>query len=108
MAFFKRELSPVERFESTLKFKQAERDRLTERLRLSEVALVERRTAAEKLAVAGAANARLERAEASMREVEERARAATLATNTNAPRPRPSLCNTIVPAMSGCTPSSRC
>jgi len=74
MAFFKRELSPVERFESTLKFKQAERDRLTERLRLSEVALVERRTAAEKLAVAGAANARLERAEASMREVEERAR----------------------------------
>lgn len=74
MSFFKRDLSPVERFESTLKFKLAERERLAERLRLTEVALVEQRTAAEKLAVAGAANARLERAEAKMREVDERAR----------------------------------
>jgi hypothetical protein len=74
MAFFKRELSPVERFESALKIKQAERERLAEQLRLTEAALVEKRTAAEKLAVAGAATARLERAEAKMREVDDRAR----------------------------------
>lgn len=74
MAFFKRELSPVERFESALKAKQAERERLAEQLRLTEAALAEKRTAAEKLAVAGAATARLERAEAKMREVDDRAR----------------------------------
>ena len=74
MAFFKRELSPVERFESALKAKQAEQERLVEQLRLTEAALAEKRTAAEKLAVAGAATARLERAEAKMREVDDRAR----------------------------------
>jgi hypothetical protein len=74
MAFFKRELSPVERFESALKAKQAERERLAEQLRLTEVSLAEKRTAAEKLAVAGAATVRLERAEAKMREVDDRAR----------------------------------
>jgi hypothetical protein len=74
MAFFKRELSPVERFESALKAKQAERERLAEQLRLAEAALAEKRAAAEKLAVAGAATARLERAEAKMREVDDRAR----------------------------------
>jgi hypothetical protein len=74
MAFFKRELSPVERFEGALKAKQAERERLAQQLQLTEAALAERRTAAERLAVAGAANVRLERAEAKMREVDERAR----------------------------------
>jgi hypothetical protein len=74
MAFFKRELSPVERFESALSAKQDERRKLAARLDLAEKLLVEKRTDAEKLAVAGAAAARLERAEAKMREVEERAR----------------------------------
>jgi hypothetical protein len=74
MAFFKRELSPVERFEGALKAKQAERERLAQQLQLTEAALVEKRTAAERLAVAGAANIRLERAEAKMREVDERVR----------------------------------
>jgi hypothetical protein len=74
MAFFKRELSPVERFESALRTKQAERDRLAQQLHLTEAALAEKRTAAEKLAVAGAANARLDRAEAKMREVDDRVR----------------------------------
>jgi hypothetical protein len=74
MAFFKRELSPVERFEGALKAKQAERERLAQQLQVTEAALVEKRTAAERLAVAGAANVRLERAEAKMREVDERAR----------------------------------
>jgi hypothetical protein len=74
MAFFKRELSPVERFEGALKAKQAERERLAQQLQLTEAALIEKRRAAERLAVAGAANVRLERAEAKMREVDERAR----------------------------------
>ena len=74
MAFFKRDLSPVGRFESALRTKQAEHERLAVRLRLTEAALAEKRTAAEKLAVAGAATARLERAEAKMREVDDRAR----------------------------------
>jgi hypothetical protein len=74
MAFFKRELSPVERFESVLAAKQDERRKLAGRLDLAERLLVEKRTEAEKLAVAGAAATRLERAETKMREVEERAR----------------------------------
>jgi len=73
MAFFKRELSPVERFESALKDKQAARQKLADRLSLTETELGEKRDAAERLAVAGAANAKLERAEANMRAVEERA-----------------------------------
>ena len=73
MGFFKRELSPVERFESALRAKQAERQKLADRLSLTEALLAEKRAAAEKLAVAGAANAKLERAEAAMRDVEERA-----------------------------------
>src|ERR1700688_760742 len=68
MAFFKRELSPVERFESALREKQADR------LSLAEGLLGEKRAAAERLAVAGAANAKLDRAEADMRTVEERAK----------------------------------
>src|SRR6201986_5253408 len=74
MAFFKRELSPVERFEAALKLKQSERDRLAGRLALAESAFAEKRTIAEKLAVAGASNARLERAEVQMRADEDRAR----------------------------------
>jgi hypothetical protein len=74
MAFFKRELGPVERFEAALKLKQSERDRLAARLALAETAFAEKRTIAEKLAVAGASNARLERAEAQMRADEDRAR----------------------------------
>ena len=74
MAFFKRELSPVERFESALKGKQAARQKLADRLSIAETILGEKRAAAERLAVAGAANAQLERAEAKMRDVEDRAK----------------------------------
>jgi hypothetical protein len=74
MAFFKRELSPVERFENALKEKQAARQKLADRVSLTEAALAEKRAAAERLAVAGAANAKLERAEASMRAVEDHAK----------------------------------
>src|SRR6202051_2041855 len=74
MAFFKRELSPVERFESALREKQAARQKLADRLSLAEGLLGEKRAAAERLAVAGAANAKLDRAGADMRTVEERAK----------------------------------
>lgn len=74
MAFFKRELSPVERFETTLNAKQTEREKLAGRLFLADKALAEQRAMTEKLAMNGASNARLERAEAKMRADEERAR----------------------------------
>jgi hypothetical protein len=74
MAFFKRELSPVERFETALKQKLAEREKLVGRLYLADKALAEQRATTEKLAVSGASNARLEKAEAKMRADEERAR----------------------------------
>src|SRR5882724_5286387 len=74
MAFFKRELSPVERFESALKEKQAARQKLADRLGIAETVLGEKRAAAERLAVKGAANAQLDRAETNMRAVEERAK----------------------------------
>jgi hypothetical protein len=74
MAFFKRELSPVERFERALREKQAARQKLAERLRMAETALSEKRADAERLAVAGAANSKLARAEAGMRTVEDRAK----------------------------------
>jgi hypothetical protein len=74
MAFFKRELSPVERFERALKEKQAARQKLADRLSAAETALSEQRTDAERLAVAGATNAKLARAEAKMRTVEDRAK----------------------------------
>jgi hypothetical protein len=74
MAFFKRELSPVERFEQALKDKQTARRNLAERVSAAEAVVSEKRVAAERLAVAGAATTRLERAEAAMRAVEERAR----------------------------------
>jgi hypothetical protein len=74
MAFFRRELSPVERFDNLLKAKRAEREKLAARLGAAESALAEQRAATERLAVAGASNARLEKAEAKMRADEERAR----------------------------------
>ena len=74
MAFFKRELGPIERFENALKEKLAARQKLADRLSFTEAELGEKRTAAEQLAVAGAANSRLDRAEASMRAVEDRAK----------------------------------
>ena len=74
MAFFKRELSPIERFETALRDKQAVRSKMAERLSTAEMLLIEHRTAAERLAVAGASNAQLDRAEAKLRAVEERAK----------------------------------
>jgi hypothetical protein len=74
MAFFKRELSPVERFERALKERQAARQKLANRLSVAETTLEEQRTEAERLAVAGATNAKLARAEARMRTVEDRAK----------------------------------
>lgn len=73
MAFFKRELGPVERFESILKNKRAARQKLAERLSVTEKILEEKRAAAQRLAVAGATNGQLDRAEADMRTVEDRA-----------------------------------
>lgn len=75
MAFFKRELSPVEIFERALRDKQALRRKLDERLTLAEKALEERRSTAEALAKAGASNGQLDRAEAKMRVVEDKAKA---------------------------------
>jgi hypothetical protein len=74
MAFFKRELGPVERFEAALKSKQAEHSRLADRLSVAESVLIEKRAAAEQLAVAGASNFKLERADAKLRTVEDRAK----------------------------------
>jgi hypothetical protein len=75
MALFKRELSVVERFERALKSKQAARQKLAEQLSIAETVLGEKLVAAERLAIARATNAQLERAEANMRAVEDRARA---------------------------------
>jgi hypothetical protein len=70
--FLKRELDPVERFESALKDRQASRQKLADQLSIAETVLAEKRAAAERLAVAGAANAKLDRADTNMRAVEER------------------------------------
>jgi hypothetical protein len=70
--FSKRELSPIERFESALKDKQGGREKLTDRLRAAEAALGEKRAAATRLAMAGAADAQLDWAEADMRTAEDR------------------------------------
>jgi hypothetical protein len=75
MAFFKRELSPVERFESALRNKHAARQKLADRLSLAETVVGEKRAGAERLAVAGATDAKLGRAETELRAVEERAKA---------------------------------
>jgi hypothetical protein len=75
MAFFKRELTPVERLESTLRNRHAARQKLADRLNLVETVVGEKRAAAERLAVAGATDAKLGRAETEFRTVEERAKA---------------------------------
>jgi hypothetical protein len=69
---FKRELDPIERFENALKEKLAARQKLADRLSIAETELAEKRAAAERLAVAGATAARLDRAEADMRAVDDR------------------------------------
>lgn len=74
MAFFRRELGPVERFENALKEKQASRQKLANQSSLTEKELAEKRAATERLAVAGADSTKLDRAEAGMRAVEDRAR----------------------------------
>jgi hypothetical protein len=74
MGFFKRDVAPVERFERALKDKQAARARLAEQLSGAEQVLAEMRAAAEQLAVAGASNTKLERAEVKLRAVEHRAK----------------------------------
>src|SRR5206468_29354 len=74
MAFFKRKLTIIERFESALKDKQAARRKLVDQLSIAEKLLGEKRVAAERLAVAGATTAQLERAEVSMRAGEDRAK----------------------------------
>jgi hypothetical protein len=74
MAFFKRKLTVIESFERALKSKQAARQKLVEQLSMAETVLEQKRVVAEQLAVAGATNAQLERAEVNMRAVEDRAK----------------------------------
>ena len=70
--FSKRKLSLIERFESALKDKHVAREKLTGRLGAAETALEEIRAAATRLAMAGAADAQLDWAEADMRAAEDR------------------------------------
>ena len=74
MAFFKRKLSPVERLEIALKEKQVARQRLAIQSSTAEKLLEERRAGAERLAIAGAADAQLAQAEAELRAVDEQAK----------------------------------
>lgn len=74
MAFFRREKSPVERFETVLGEKHAAREKLANRLSVAERVVGEKRAAAEQLAVAGASDVKLGRAEADLRSVEARAK----------------------------------
>jgi hypothetical protein len=74
MAFFKRELTPVDRFESTLRDRQAARQKQADRVSTVETIVEEKRAAAERLAVAGASDGKLGRAETKLRAVEERAK----------------------------------
>jgi len=75
MAFFRREVSPVERFESMLRDRRAARQKHADQVSLVETVVEEKRAAAERLAVTGATDAKLGRAEAKLRAVEERAKA---------------------------------
>jgi hypothetical protein len=74
VGFFGQELTPVERFENALRDKQAARGKLANRSSRAEAFVAEKRAAAERLAVAGANDAKLGRAEAKLRAVEESAR----------------------------------
>lgn len=75
MSFFRRELGPVERFENALREKQTIRLKLAAKSRAADAVVADKRKTAEKLAVAGAADAKLARAESELRSVEERAKA---------------------------------
>lgn len=75
MSFFRRELGPVERFENALREKQTTRLKLAAKSRAADAVVADKRKTAEKLAVAGAADAKLARAESELRGVEERAKA---------------------------------
>ncbi len=74
MAFFKREQGPIERLEHALRDKEAARRKLSDRLNVAEAELAEKRAAAERLAVGGASDDKLDRAEAGMRSVKDRVR----------------------------------
>ena len=74
MVFFKRELTPVERFESALRDRRAARQKQADRVSVVEASVEEKRAAAERLAVAGASDAKLARAETKLRAVKERAK----------------------------------
>ena len=74
MPFFKRELTPVERFESTLRERRAARQKQADRVSTADTIVAEKRAAAERLAVAGATDAKLGLAEMKLRAVEERAK----------------------------------
>jgi hypothetical protein len=74
MPFFKRELTPVERFESTLRERRAARQKQADRVSTADTIVAEKRAAAERLAVAGATDAKLGLAEIKLRAVEERAK----------------------------------
>lgn len=74
MSFFRREPGPVERFENALREKQTARLKLAAKLSAADAIVTDKRKVAEKLAVAGAADAKLARAEADLRAVEERAK----------------------------------
>jgi hypothetical protein len=72
MPFFKRELTPVERFESTLRERRAARQKQADRVSTADRIVAEKRAEAERLAVAGATDAKLGLAEIKLRAVEER------------------------------------
>src|SRR4051812_45785784 len=74
MAFFKRKLTVIESFASALKSRQAARQKLAEQLSIAETVVEEKRVVAERLAIAGATHAQLERAELDLRAVEDRAK----------------------------------
>ena len=71
--FRKNKRDPVERLEGELRDRRAARDKLTDRLSAAEAALVEKRGAAQRLAMAGAADQALDQAEAMTRAADGRA-----------------------------------
>jgi len=74
MVLFRRELTPVERLDSTLNDRRAVRQKQAGRVSLAEKAVEDQRAVAQRLAVAGASDAKLGRAEIKLRAVEERAK----------------------------------
>jgi hypothetical protein len=75
MVFFRRELTPVERFENALRDRRAARQKQAGQVSAIEALFEEKRAAAERLAVTGATDAKLAQAETRLRAVEERAKA---------------------------------